>query len=41
MADGTLADPKPFTERGSESVAVDSAGNFYVANGQLIVYDAA
>jgi len=38
-ADGTLADLKPFAERGGESVAVDSAGNVYVANGQVIVYD--
>ena len=39
QADGTLADLKPFTERGGESIAVDSAGNVYVANGQMIVYD--
>jgi hypothetical protein len=39
QADGTLADLKPFAERGGESVAVDSTGNVYVANGQVIVYD--
>ena len=39
--DGTLADLKPFAERGGESVAVDSKGNVYIANGQIFVYDAA
>ena len=29
-----------FAERGGESVAADSAGNVYVANGQIFVYDA-
>jgi sugar lactone lactonase YvrE len=38
-ADGTLADLKPFAERGGESVTVDSQGNVYVANGQVFVYD--
>jgi sugar lactone lactonase YvrE len=38
-ADGTLADLKPFAERGGESVAVDGAGNVFVANGQVIMYD--
>jgi hypothetical protein len=38
-ADGTLGDLKPFVERGGESVAVDSGGNDYVANGQVFVYD--
>jgi sugar lactone lactonase YvrE len=28
-----------FAERGGESVAEDSAGNVYVANGQVFVYD--
>lgn len=37
--DGTLADLVPFAERGGESVAVDSAGTVYVANGQVFVYD--
>jgi sugar lactone lactonase YvrE len=40
-ADGTLIDPKPFAERGGESVAVDSDGNVYVANGQIFVYNPA
>ena len=39
QANGTLADLKPFAERGGESVAVDNAGNVYVANGQIIMYD--
>ncbi len=38
-SDGTLADLQPFTQRGGESVAVDSHGNVYVANGQIFVYD--
>ena len=37
-ADGTLTDLKPFAQRGGESVAVDSHGNVYVANGQIFVY---
>jgi sugar lactone lactonase YvrE len=36
--DGTLAEMKPFTQRGGESVAVDMHGNVYVANGQIFVY---
>jgi len=36
--DGTLADLKPFAQRGGESVAVESNGNVYVANGQIFVY---
>lgn len=40
-ADGTLTDLKPFAERGGESVAVDSKGNVYVANGEIFVYNAA
>jgi hypothetical protein len=39
--DGTLADLKPFAQRGGESVAVDSHGNVYVANGQILVYSPA
>jgi hypothetical protein len=35
---GTLTDLKPFVERGGESVAVDGAGNVYVANGEIFVY---
>jgi len=37
--DGTLADLHPFAERGGESVTADSAGNVYIANGQIYVYD--
>ena len=37
--DGTLSDLQPFAERGGESVVADSAGNVYVANGQIFVYD--
>ncbi len=36
---GTLGDLRQFAERGGESVAADSAGNVYVANGQIYVYD--
>jgi len=36
--DGTLAELKPFAQRGGESVAVDMRGNVYVANGQIFVY---
>jgi len=36
--DGSLADLKPFAQRGGESVAVDGNGNVYVANGQIFVY---
>ncbi len=39
--DGTLSSLQPFAERGGESVAVDAAGNVYIANGQLFVYDQA
>jgi sugar lactone lactonase YvrE len=28
-----------FAERGGESAAADTAGNVYVANGQIFVYD--
>jgi hypothetical protein len=37
--DGALSDLKVFAERGGESVAEDGAGNVYVANGQIFVYD--
>ncbi|MGH9343832.1 MAG: SMP-30/gluconolactonase/LRE family protein, partial [Terriglobia bacterium] len=40
-ADGTLNDLRPFVQRGGESVAVDSRGNVYVANGQIFVYSPA
>jgi hypothetical protein len=36
--DGTLAELKPFAQRGGESVAADARGNVYVANGQIFVY---
>jgi sugar lactone lactonase YvrE len=36
--DGTLAELRPFAQRGGESVAVDSQGNVYVANGQIFAY---
>jgi hypothetical protein len=36
--DGTLAEIKPVAQRGGESVAVDTRGNVYVANGQIFVY---
>jgi len=36
--DGTLAELKPFAQRGGESVAVDMRGNVYVTNGQIFVY---
>jgi len=39
QSDGALADLKVFAERGGESVAVDSTGNVYIANGQIFVYD--
>jgi len=38
-ADGTLKDLTSFAERGGECVAVDQAGNVYVANGQIFVYN--
>ncbi len=40
-ADGTLSELKPFAERGGESVAADSAGNVFIANGQIFVYNPA
>jgi sugar lactone lactonase YvrE len=39
--DGTLSDLKAFAQRGGESVAVDSNGNVYIANGQIVVYSPA
>jgi hypothetical protein len=36
--DGTLTDLIAFAHRGGESVAEDSHGNVYVANGQIFVY---
>lgn len=37
-AGGSLTNLKALTHRGGESVAVDSSGNLYVANGQIFVY---
>jgi hypothetical protein len=37
--DGTLGNLAAFVERGGESVTVDEAGNVYVTNGQVFVYD--
>jgi hypothetical protein len=37
--DGTLADLRPFANRGGESVASGRDGNVYLANGQVFVYD--
>jgi len=36
---GTLGDLQLFAERGGESAVSDAAGNVYVANGQVFVYD--
>ena len=38
---GALKDLTPFADRGGECVAVDSKGNVYVANGQIMVYNPA
>jgi hypothetical protein len=40
-AGGSLTDLKALTDRGGESVAVDTKGRLFVANGQIYVYDAA
>ncbi|MDE1917971.1 MAG: SMP-30/gluconolactonase/LRE family protein [Sphingomonadales bacterium] len=37
-AGGSVTDLKPFANRGGESVAVDSQGRVYVANGQVFVF---
>ena len=39
--DGSLADLKPFVQRGGEGVAVDGNSNVYVANGEIMVYSPA
>jgi sugar lactone lactonase YvrE len=39
--DGTLADVRLFAEQGGESLALDSAGNVYMAAGQIFVYNPA
>jgi sugar lactone lactonase YvrE len=38
-SDGTLGNLQPFVDRGGESVAADAAGNVYLANGQIFVFD--
>lgn len=40
-ADGTLTDLRPFVQRAGESIAVDQAGNVYIANGQIFIYSPA
>jgi sugar lactone lactonase YvrE len=37
---GEITSPKLFAERGGEAVVADSAGNVYIAAGQIFVYDA-
>lgn len=39
-ANGTLGNLQAFAERGGESVAADGAGNVYITNGQVFVYNA-
>lgn len=39
--DGSMTNGKLFAEQGGEGVAVDPAGNVYIAAGQIYVYDAA
>lgn len=41
QGDGTLSALEAFADRGGESAASDSAGNVYVANGEIFVYDRA
>ena len=36
--DGALGELKRFAQRGGESVAVDTRGNVYIANGQIFVF---
>lgn len=38
-SDGTLGHLQVFAERGGESAVSDAAGNVYVANGEVFVYD--
>ena len=40
-ADGTLSGLKVFAEQGGESLTQDSAGNVYLAAGQVFVYNSA
>jgi sugar lactone lactonase YvrE len=37
--DGTLSDPKLFTNEGGECVTADDQGNVYIAAGQILVFD--
>lgn len=37
-SDGSLSDAKIFAERGEFGVAVDAAGNVYIADGEVLVY---
>ena len=37
--DGTISNPKLFTERGGEGLAVDEKGNVYIAAGQVFVFN--
>jgi len=39
--DGNLSDFKPFVQQGGEGIAVDAAGNVYLAAGDIYVYDQA
>jgi hypothetical protein len=41
QGDGTLGALEAFADRGGESAASDTAGNVYVANGEIFVYDRA
>jgi hypothetical protein len=41
LPDGNLVHLRPFVRQGGESVAVDSAGNVYIANGDIFVYTSA
>ncbi|MGH9699116.1 MAG: SMP-30/gluconolactonase/LRE family protein [Candidatus Acidiferrales bacterium] len=40
-ADGKISNLKLFAEQGGEGLAVDAAGNVYIAAGQVFVYNAA
>ena len=38
--EGTLTQPRPFAQRGEAGVTTDSAGNVYIAEGDIYVYNA-
>ena len=38
LPDGNVTNVRPFVWQGGESVTVDSAGNVYIANGDIFVY---